>query len=73
MVDAKLLILLGPRAMDDVRRASPADMKSDRGRVGLGLEKGSGVLLPGETVSFLSKDVFGHDDRNRAIVDGYFR
>ena len=52
--------------------ASPADTKPDRGRVGMGLRKGSGVLLPGVTASFLSKDAFGHNDRNRAIVDGYF-
>jgi len=58
--------------MDDVRRASPADTKLDRGCVGMGLKKGSGVLLPGVMASFLSKDAFGHDDGNRAIVDGYF-
>ena len=47
--------------MDDARRASPADTKSDRGRVGMGLGKGLGVLLPGVTASFLSNDAFGHD------------
>ena len=45
--------------MHDVRRASPADTKSDRGRVRMGLGKGLGVLLPGVTASFLSKDAFG--------------
>ena len=58
--------------IDDVRCASPADMKSDRGRVGMGLGKGLGVLLLGVTVSFLSKDAFGHNDRNCAVVEGYF-
>jgi len=58
--------------MEIVRRASPADTKSDRGCVQMGLGKGSGVLLPGVTASFLSKDAFGHDDGNRAIIDGYF-
>ena len=43
----------------------------DRGPVGMGLGKGLGVLLPGVTVSFLSKDVFGHNDGNCAIVEGY--
>ena len=38
----------------------------------MGLGKGSGVLLPGVTASFLSKDAFGQNDGNRAIVDGYF-
>ena len=37
----------------------------------MGLGKGLGVLLPGVTVSFLSKDVFGHNDGNCAIVEGY--
>ena len=72
MVDGKLLIFLGLRTMDHVRRASPADTKLDRGRVGMGLGKGSGVLLLGATASFLSKDAFGHNDGNRAILDGYF-
>jgi len=58
--------------MDDARRASPADTKSDRGRVGMGLGKGLGVLLPGVMASFLSNDAFGHDDRNCAIVDCNF-
>jgi hypothetical protein len=58
--------------MDDVRRASPADTKLDRGRVGMGLGKGSQVLLPGVMASFLSKDAFGHYNGNRAIIDGYF-
>ena len=58
--------------MEDVRRVSPADTKSDRGRVKMDLGKGLGVLLPGVTTSFLSKDAFGHNDGNRAIVDGYF-
>jgi hypothetical protein len=39
----------------------------------MGLGKGSGVLLPGVMASFLSKDAFGHNDGNRAILDGYFR
>ena len=56
-VDAKLLTFLGPRAMEIVCRASPADTKLDRGRVGMGLGKGSEVLLPGVTASFLSKDI----------------
>ncbi len=58
--------------MDDVRRASAADTKLDRGRVGMGLGKGPGVLLQGVTASFLSNDEFGHDDGNRAIVDKFF-
>jgi hypothetical protein len=58
--------------MDDVRRASPAVTKLDRERVEMGLGKGLGVLLPGVMGSFLSKDAFGYDDENRAIVDGYF-
>ncbi len=58
--------------MDDVHRARPADTKKDRDRVGMGLGKGSGVLLPGAMVSFLSKDAFGHDGENHAIVNGYF-
>ncbi len=55
-----------------MRRASTADTKLDQGRVGMGLGKGSGVLLRGVTASFLSNDKFGHDDRNRAIVDEFF-
>jgi hypothetical protein len=58
--------------MDDACGASPADTKSDRGGVRMGLGKGFGVLLLGVTVSFPSKDAFGHDDGNCAIVDGYF-
>jgi hypothetical protein len=38
----------------------------------MGLGKGSGVLLRGVTVPFLSNDEFGHDDGNRAIVDKFF-
>ncbi len=71
-VNAKLLVFLGPRVMEDVHRASPADTKSDRGHVRMDLGKGMGVLFPGVTVSFLSKDAFGHYDGNRAILDGYF-
>jgi hypothetical protein len=58
--------------MDDVRRASAADTKLDQGRVGMGLGKGSGVLLRGVTASFLSNDEFGHDDGNRATVNEFF-
>ena len=58
--------------MDDVRRASPDNIKKDTKRVGRGLGKGLGVLLPGVMASFLSKDAFGHDDGNHAIIDGYF-
>jgi hypothetical protein len=58
--------------MDDVRRESAADIKLDQGHVGMGLGKGSGVLLRGVMASFLSNDEFGHDDRNRAIVDEFF-
>jgi hypothetical protein len=58
--------------MDDVRRASAADTKLDQGRVGMGLGKGSGVLLRGVTASFLSNDEFGHHDGNCAIVDSNF-
>ena len=58
--------------MDDVCRASLEDTKKDTRRVGRGLGKGSGVLLPGATASFLSKDAFGHDDGNCAIITGYF-
>ena len=58
--------------MDDVRRASAADTKLDQGRVGMGLGKGSGVLLRGVMASFLSNDAFGHDDGNRAIVECNF-
>ncbi len=72
MVDAKLSIFLGPLAIDDVRRASPADTKSGRGHVGMGLGKGSGVLLPGVKASSLAKDAFGHDDGNCAIVAAIF-
>jgi hypothetical protein len=72
MVDAKSLIFLGPHAIDDVRCASPADTKSGRGRVGMGLGKGSGVLSPGVKASFLAKDAFGHDDGNCAIVTAIF-
>jgi hypothetical protein len=71
-VDAKLSIFLGQSAIDDVRRASPADTKSGRGRIGMGLGKGSGVLLPGVKASFLAKDAFGHDDGNCAIVTAIF-
>ena len=59
---------MGMRVMDDVRHTSPADTKLDRGRVRESLGKGLGVLLPGVTAFFLAKDVFGHNDRNRAIV-----
>ena len=65
-VEAKLLIFFAQRAMDD------ADTKLDRGRVGLGLGKGSGVLLRGVTVSFLSNNKFGHEDGNRAIFNEFF-
>ncbi len=58
--------------MDNARRASPADTKSDRGRVGMGLGKGLGVLLLGVTASFLSNDTFGYNDGHRAIVDCNF-
>ncbi len=58
--------------MDDVRRASPDNTKKDTRRVGRGLGKGSGVLLPGVMAFFLAKDGFGHDDGTRAIVAGYF-
>ncbi len=71
-VDAKLSIFWGQRAMDDARCASPADTKSDRGHVGMGLGKGLGVLLLGVTASFLSNDAFGHNDGNRAIIDCNF-
>jgi hypothetical protein len=64
---------MGMRVMDDVRHTSPADTKLDRGRVRESLGKGLGVLLLGVMAFFLAnKDVFGHDDRNRAIVDGNF-
>ena len=69
MVDAKSLIFLAQRAMDDARCASAADTKLDRGCVGMGLGKGSGVLLQGVMASFLSNNKFGHDDRNCAIFD----
>ncbi len=70
----ELSIFRGQRAMDDEHRyrASPADTKSDRERVGMGLGKRLGVLLPGVTASFLSNDAFGHDDGNRAIIDWNF-
>jgi hypothetical protein len=55
-----------------VRCASAADTKLDQGCVGMGLGKGSGVLLWGVTASFLSNDEFGHDDGNRAIIDKFF-
>ncbi len=71
-VDAKLSIFRGQRAMDDVRRASPANTKLDRGHVKMGLGKGLGVLFLGVTASFLSNDAFGHNDGNRAIVDCNF-
>ena len=58
--------------MYDVRRASPDDTKKDTKRVGRGLGKGSGVLLPGVTAFFLAKDTIGYDDGNRAVVAGYF-
>ena len=68
----KIVDILGLRVMDDVHHTSPANTKSDRGRVGGSLGKGLGVLLPGMTAFFLAKDVFGHDDRYRAIVDKFF-
>jgi hypothetical protein len=68
MVDAKSSIFLGLRAIDDVRRTSPADTKLGRGRVGMGLGKGSGVLSPGVKASFLAKDAFAHNVGNCAIV-----
>ncbi len=71
-VDAKSLIFLGPRAIDDVRHRSPANTKSGRGHVGMGLGKGLGVLLPGVKASFIAKDAFGHDDGNCAIVAAIF-
>ena len=58
--------------MDDVRGMSPADTKSNRGHVRMGLGKELGVLMLGVTVSFLSKDAFGHNDRNCAKVKGCF-
>ncbi len=58
--------------MDDVRRVSPDSTKKDTRRVGRGLGKGLGVLLPEVTAFFLAKDAFGHDDGNPAIVAGYF-
>jgi hypothetical protein len=58
--------------MDDVDCAKIGDTKKDTRRVGRGLGKGSGVLLPRVTVSFLSKDTFGHNDGNHAIVACYF-
>jgi hypothetical protein len=38
----------------------------------MGLGKGSGVLSLGVKASFLTKDAFGHDDRNCAIVAAIF-
>ena len=58
--------------MDDVLLASPADKKLDRGRVGGSFGRGLGVFLPGVTASFLSNVTFGHNDGNRAIVEGNF-
>ena len=72
MVNAKSLIFLAQHVMDDARCASAADTKLDRGCVGMGLGKGSGVLLRGVTASFLSNNKFGHDDGNRAIFDVFF-
>ena len=72
MVDAKLLIFFAQRAMDGARCGSAADTKLDRGRVGMGLGKGLGVLLRGVTASFLSNNKFGHDDGNCAIFDKFF-
>ena len=72
MVNAKLLIFLAQHAMDDARCAGAADTKLDRGCVGKGLGKGLEVLLRGVTVSFLSNNKCGHDDRNRAIFDVFF-
>ncbi len=64
-VNAKLLIFLAQRAMDNARCTSAADTKLDRGCVGMGLGKGLGVLLGGGvTASFLSN--------NRAIFDKFF-
>ena len=57
--------------MDDVHRASPDNTKKGTRRVGRGLGKGSGVLLPGVTAFFLAKDAFGDNDGNCAIVAGY--
>jgi len=71
-INAKSSIFLGPRAMDDVRRASLDDTKKDTRHVGRGLGKGSGVLSPGVTAFFLAKEELGHGDGNRAIVAGYF-
>ncbi len=72
MVDAKLLIFFAQRTMDGARCGSAADTKLDRGRVGMGLGKGLGVLLRGVTASFLSNNKFGHDDGNFAIFDKFF-
>ena len=58
--------------MDDVRRASLEDTKKVTRRVGRGLGKVSGVLLPGVTAPFLPKDAFGHNNRNCAIVHKFF-
>jgi hypothetical protein len=52
-VDAKLLIFFAQRELDGARCVGAADTKLDRGRVGIGLGKGSGVLLQGVTASFL--------------------
>ncbi len=72
MVDAKLLIFLAQRVMDDARCTSASDTILDKGCVGMGLGKGSGVLLRGVRVSFLSNNEFGRDDRNRAIFVVFF-
>ena len=58
--------------MDNSRRASTANPQKDTRRVGRGLGEGLGVLLPGAMASFLTKDAFGHDDGNRAIVNKFF-
>ena len=71
-VDAKLLIFFAQRAFDGARCVGAADTKLDRGRVGMGLGKGLGVLMQGMMTSFLSNDEFGHDDGNRAIFDVFF-
>ncbi len=72
MVDAKSLIFLAQRTMDNARCASAADTKLDRGYVRMGLGKGSGVLLRGVRASFLSNNKFGQDDGNHAIFDVFF-
>ena len=55
-----------------ITRDGSDDTKKDTRNVRRGLGKGSGVLLPGVTAFLLSKDAFGHNDGNRAIVAGYF-